>query len=371
MSKVNIKGVILQDNWYMESGVTTLADFQREINQCKDSIELEIDSQGGDVFTSNCMSTMLSDWAIRHPNAKATCIVGGLCASAAANILAKLPACFQTECYEDSLIMYHSAWGVVEGSPETLRDNALLMDLVNSVVITKLLDKTTLDSNRVHDAFKAGREMWLDGKEAVSCGLVNSIRGGNADTTIINASYEEANGTDAYRYVAAVVKNIKSKLEARKTMAEEIKEEVKAEETTQVTAEVTNTPVAEAKAECEEEEKKEEAKAECEEKEEAKAEAETEEEEPKAEEEDDEVKALRAENESLKAEVNNLKAIVAKYNPTATTAQAQAVKTDWLTLVKELNAKHLNENEYAKEYIALKNAHKSEFDAFMSNHTSR
>jgi hypothetical protein len=222
--------------------------------------------------------------------------------------------------------------------------------------------------------------MWLSGSEAVECGLVNSIRGGMADQTVKDAVYMDTNGTDAYRYVAAIAKNIHAKLEARK-MENEEKKEVVAEETTQVTAE-TNTAVnAEVKAE--EEEEKTEAKAECGENEETKAEEEEkteaeEEEKTEAEEEekteakaeeDEEIKALRAENETLKAEVENLKAIVAKYNVSAKPEPVKETKS-FLELMKEIPA-NLSQQEYAKRYSALKAEHKAEYEAFMNSRQSR
>ena len=84
-----------------------------------------------------------------------------------------------------------------------------------------------------------------------------------------------------------------------------------------------------------------------------------------------EMEALKAENESLKAEIESLKALVAKYQSTAKATAAPAVKQDWMAMVRELNAKHLPEQAYAKEYVALKQAHKAEFDEFMAKHSTR
>lgn len=373
MSKVKIEGVIYPDNFWLEDNVAALDEFKREIAKCNDNLELYIDSPGGDVMASNTMSTLIAEWCINHPNAKPICRIGGLCASAAANIVAKLPSCFTVECFEDTLVMYHSAYAMIVGGPEALRDNAVLMDLVNSIVIDKLVSKTTLDPMRIKDAFKEGREMWLDGKELKECGLVDNVLGQASDKVVIQAIYNgeklvNSGNAEALRYAALVTKNMKAKLEAH--MAEETKPEVEETEE-QAKAEV----VSEAEVE------KEEAKAELEE-EEAKAETETEKEdidEKVDEEKEDEPEVdweakcdeLKQECNALKAEVEQLKALVAKYQPTAKPTQAQANKTDWLALVRGLNAKHLPEQEYAREYSALKKAHMDEFQAFMNNHTTR
>lgn len=366
MSNLHIVGVIMPDNLWLEDNVACLADFKKEMAQTGNELNLYIDSPGGDVMTSNTMSTMIAEWCLANPKAKCTCVIGGLCASAAFNIVAKLPSQFTISCHEDSLFMAHSAYAMVVGGPDALRDNAMLMDLVNSVVIDKLIAKTTLDETRIRTAFKEGREMWLDGKEAVACGLANEIRGGQAETTVITATFKNSNA-EAYKYAACVTNTIRTKLEAH--MAEEKTPTVEETET-KAEAEVTQ----EAKAEDTEavEPEKEEAKAECGDEKEPKAE-DTEdktEEESTADEDDDEMKALKAENEALKAEVDSLKSVIAKYTPTATPT-AKAVKADWLTLVKELNSQHLPEQAYAQAYSKLKAEHKEEFTAFMSQHTVR
>ena len=373
MSTVHIVGVIMPDNFWLEDNVAALDSFKREISECNDNLELAIDSPGGDVMSSNTMSTLIAEWCLNHPNAKPICRIGGLCASAAANIVAKLPSCFTVECFEDSLVMYHSAYGMIVGGPEAMRDNAVLMDLVNSIVIDKLISKTSLDPMRIKEAFKEGREMWLDGKELKECGLVDNVLGEASDKVVIQAIYGEKTGkgsnADALRYAALVTKNMKAKLEAY--MAEETKPEVEETEE-QAKAEV----VSEA-----EEETTEEAQAECG-KEETKAETETEKEdieEEVDEQKDDEPEVdweakaedLKKECDALKAEVESLKALVAKYQPTATPTQSQTTKSDWLAMVRELNAKHLSEQEYAKAYTALKKAHMEEFQAFMNSHTNR
>ena len=360
MPNLHIRGTILPDNFWMEDNVCCLSDFMREMSQAGDTLDLYIDSPGGDVFASNTISVMLAEWCMAHPNAKCTCTIGGLCASAAANIVAKLPAQFTVSCFKDSLFMYHSAYGMVMGGPDALRDNAVLMDLVNGVVIQRLLAKTTLDETRIRTAFQEGREMWLDGDEAVSCGLVNGLKDGNADATVKDLVYDDDTSTDAYRYAACVTKNIHNKLEARLMAEDDNKPEVDETEAT-TAAEVTAEAIPQ--AECGDDDNKPEA---CDDTPKAECGGEDDKDDTKAE-----LDALKAENDALKAEIESLKALVAKYQPTAKATAAQAVKQDWMTMVRELNAKHLPEQAYAKEYIALKAAHKAEFDEFMAKHSTR
>lgn len=380
MSRVNLIGVIMPENLWLEDNVASLDAFRREMSQCTDSLELYIDSPGGDVMTSNSMSTLIAEWCLNHPNAKPTCKIGGLCASAAANIVAKLPKSFTVSCYEDTLVMYHSAYAMITGGPESLRDNAVLLDLVNSVIIDKLLAKTTLDEQRVRNAFREGRELWLSGRELKDCGLVDSVIDEKSEGAVIQAVYggTAKGNADAVRYAACVTSGIKAKLEAYMSDNNNNKPEVDEEtlESTKAQALATEetTEETETKAECGDNETETKAETKAETKSEDEVEKDDIEEEVEKEEKDDgdadEIEVLKAENASLKAEVESLKAIVAKYQPTATPS-AKATNADWMTLVRELNAKHLPEQEYAKAYIALKQTHRNEFDAFMNKHTMR
>lgn len=372
MSRVNLIGVIMPENLWLEDNVASLDAFKDELSQCTDNLELYIDSPGGDVFTSNSMSVLIAEWCLSHPNAKPTCKIGGLCASAAANIVAKLPKSFTVSCHEDTLVMYHSAYAMITGGPESLRDNAVLLDLVNSVIIDKLLAKTTLDEQRVRNAFREGREMWLSGRELKDCGLVDSVIDEKSEGAVIQAVYggTTKGNADAVRYAACVTSGIKAKLEAYMSdnnNKPEVDEETLESTKAQALATEETTEETETKAECGDNETETKAEDEVEKDD---IEEEVEKEENDDTDDTDEIEALKAENASLKAEVESLKAIVAKYQPSATPS-AKATNADWMTLVRELNAKHLPEQEYAKAYIALKQTHQTEFDAFMVSHSAR
>ena len=69
---VSIKGVIMPENLWLEDNVACLSDFKREMAQCGDTLDLYIDSPGGDVMTSNTMSTMIAEWCLANPKAKCT-----------------------------------------------------------------------------------------------------------------------------------------------------------------------------------------------------------------------------------------------------------------------------------------------------------
>lgn len=333
MSRISIAGTI---------GFEAIAaDVRAALDASDGTVELYIDSPGGDVLESNAMSLAISEYALRHPEKQYTCTLGSLCASAAANILAKLPACFTVRAYADSLLMWHSCQGVFDGNPQQLRDYAVMMELVNEGVIRALAEKTTLPIEEIKGAFDGGRELWLDAQKAKECGLVAEIIGQPSAL----ARYTE---TGAVKQILSLVAQYKQhKLEA--SMAEENKEPTAEEEVVVTTEE---KPAEEIKKDIEEETRKEEEqppevdwKAECE--------------------------KLRGECDELKKELDALKALVAKYTPSAKPQAQPQPKADWLTMLHALNERKLTDVEYAREYGRLKAEHKAEFDAFMHAHQTR
>lgn len=333
MSRIEIAGTI---------GFEAMAaDVRAALDASDGTVELYIDSPGGDVLESNAMSLAISEYALKHPEKTYTATLGSLCASAAANILAKLPACFAVRAYSDTLIMYHSCNGLFEGGPQQLKDYAVMMELVNEGVIRALTQKTTLSIEEIKGAFEGGRELWLDAQKAKECGLVGEIIGQPSAL----ARYTE---TGTVKQILSLVAQYKQhKLEAK--MAEENKEPTAEEEVVVTTEE---KPAEEIREGIEKEVEKEldtppevDWQAECE--------------------------KLRGECDELKKELDALKALVAKYTPTAKPQAQPQPKTDWLTMLHALNERKLTDVEYAMEYGRLKAEHKAEFDAFMQAHSIR
>lgn len=331
MSKIDIVGTI---------GFEAMAaEVRAGLEGSDNAVELYIDSPGGDVLESNAMSLALAVYALKHPEKQYTCTLGSLCASAAANVLAKLPACFSVRAYSDTLIMYHSCNGLFDGGPQQLRDYAVMMELVNDGVVRALSEKTTIPIDEIKAAFTGGRELWLDAARAKECGLVAEIIGQPA----VMAKCTE---TGAVKQILTLVAQYKQ----RKLEAQTMDEEEKKIEEIEVKPEEVKPEEIERKEVIEEVEK------ELEEKPEVDWEAKCGE--------------LEQECERLRQELDTLKGLVAKYQPSAKPTQAKP-KTDWITLVHALNKEQLNERDYAKAYGKLKAEHKAEFDAFMAAHQVR
>ena len=145
------------------------------IKSSAEDIALKINSYGGSVEGSAEIAIALTDWISNNPDKKIKIEIGAICASAAANLVARLPRQATILIHPESFLMYHSCSGLVEGSPDILRDNADRMDKINGLVKDALHKRTTLDASKIDDWFEAGREGWISGIEAVECGLADGF----------------------------------------------------------------------------------------------------------------------------------------------------------------------------------------------------
>lgn len=364
MRNIGINGIIIDSCDEEFEGLTGANQFVKALEETDDDVNIYINSPGGSVYGSREMGFALSKWCLAHPNRAVSVELGSLCASAAFNFVVALPRSCAVTAHSNSLLMAHSCSGGAIGNPEDLRSTAEEMDKINETVQNGLMMKTTLPVKQIKEAFLAGHEMWLTGREAQECGLVNEL----VDECVMESFTALASNYATKYGIEQIVATYKQKQET--IMEEENKENtiIAEENQTVITAEATET------------EEPKETTAETENTEETTEEtAETTEEttEETQECEDEEKTALKAQNAeltdkiaALEAEISELKATIEKYKPTAK-ANKPSEKADWLTLVKELNAKKLPEQEYAKAYIALKNDHNAEFKAFMESHTNR
>lgn len=354
MARIDIHGVICADGWGYEED-TMPSTVMKQLADCSadGEIDLHIDSFGGDVLAANAIGNAISAWCLEHPGAKCTCTVGSLAASAAANMLARLPKQFERKCFSDSLIMYHSAYGLICGGPEAMRDNAVLMDLVNDMAKNALKATTTLDEGRIDDAFREGREMWISGCEAVDVGLVGELVDGSAgEIVLVNEDKKE------YGLVASAIKSYKTHKEAAMAELDENKDLAAVKSEDIEINENDDDDTVEVDANCDEPKTEQ-----CDE-----PKAEDPVEEPVAEAgKDDEKEALKQEVEALKQELESLKA---KYSVKAPAVSQTAPRKDFAQLVREL-PKGLSQDKYAEAYSKLKAEHKEEFDAYMASHQTR
>ena len=362
MRNIGINGIIIDSCDEEFEGLTGANQFVKALEETDDDVSIYINSPGGSVYGSREMGFALSKWCLAHPNRAVSVELGSLCASAAFNFVVALPRSCAVTAHSNSLLMAHSCSGGAIGNPEDLRSTAEEMDKINETVQNGLMMKTTLPVKQIKEAFLAGHEMWLTGKEAQECGLVNEL----VDECVMESFTALASNYATKYGIEQIVATYKLKQET--IMEEENKDTIIAEETqTAITAEAENTEeTTEETATAETTEETEETTAETEE---------TTEETQECDEEKEALKTANAELTNkitaLEAEISELKVTIEKYKPTAKATSTVAEKKDWLAMVKELNNKHLPEQEYTKAYIAMKKDHEAEFTAFMKSHTSR
>lgn len=379
MKTLNINGVILDnaDEFYDCTGAT---EFIAELNTVDEDLTVCINSVGGSVLGGRSMGIALQKWCSEHKDKTLTIEVGALAASAAANLVVSAPKSCKVVAYNDSLFMFHSCSGEVAGTPDELKDVATQMQAINDGVIRQLLRKTTLDEATVRSWFESGREGWIDGQEALACGLVDELLDGDTEDTDFTA-------TEVYNCnkIVATYKEIKMKRkkniedEAQTTTVvaeaetpETEKEPVTAEAETPETEKETATAETAVTAEAE--------VAENPEATETKEQNEGETENPEATKQEEEIgnaeiEALKAENGELKGQVEALKAeleaLKAKMTAgmTATAKKQEATKT-FAELMREI-PKGLSASAYGKAFAKLKAEHKAEYEEYMQAHQTR
>lgn len=328
-------------------------EIAREVLICDDDLLLKINSYGGSVEGGTRISIALSDW-LAFSGHSLTVEIEGICASAAANLVARLSPYAKIQAHPESAIMFHSAQGVCEGSPDQLRDTADRMESYNSVIKATLLKRTSLDKDTIDKWFSTGREGWMSGLDAKQCGLVDELLNDNfIGAPMLPPSDVEQKGWK-YAAIAAIANKHKEMQAMDEKLIEEKEVEViepATEEEKPVEETVAEDPVVEEVVEeLKDDEKKED---------------------PIQAEEDDELVALRAENEELKKELEALKATCEKLTAgLKAKPQTKAVKKTFAELVREIPT-NLSESAYAARFTALKSEHKAEFEAWMDAHKRR
>lgn len=148
------------------------ADFVRELQAIDEpQITVRISSPGGSVFEALAIYASL-----KNVEAKVTCIIDGLCASAATvvamggDVISTAPG---------SMWMVHEAWGTTFGNAKDMQQMA------------DLLNKTSANMAEIYAARAGGKpedwratmkaETWYTAEEAVSAGLADGLTESSKD----------------------------------------------------------------------------------------------------------------------------------------------------------------------------------------------
>ena len=129
------------------------------------TINLHINSPGGDVFEARAIKTALEG----HP-AKIIAHVDGLAASAASFIML---AGDEVRIAKGAFVMIHNAWAFAYGDADELRQTAGLLDQVTAAIARDYAEKTKASPEQIKAWMDA--ETWFEAEDAVKNGFCDAV----------------------------------------------------------------------------------------------------------------------------------------------------------------------------------------------------
>lgn len=176
--RIELRGVILDASFdmdwldkYVEKGVFTpesrIRSQLKAAAEAGDDVELYISSQGGSVVAGNEIIAAFAD----YPHGKSI-TVGAFAASMAANIA--LQAGVPVRAHNNTLFLFHGAWGVTIGGKDAHGDSAKMLDQINEPIRAALAAKG-VPADVIEAGFGEGRELTMTAAEAKEWGIVSEI----------------------------------------------------------------------------------------------------------------------------------------------------------------------------------------------------
>ena len=151
------------------------------------TIELTINSPGGDVFDGVALANLLR----AHP-ARTVAVVQGLAASAASFIAV---ACDEVVMAANATLMIHDAWGMCVGNAEDMLTMAATLDAVSDNIADFYAAKAGGERAEWRDRMRA--ETWLTATAAVEDGLADRVEAFASSTGADPAAATSAEVSDA------------------------------------------------------------------------------------------------------------------------------------------------------------------------------
>lgn len=154
-------------DWWEDKSTAQL--FAEELKNLGDvsSIDLHINSNGGDVFDGQAIHTL-----IKNHKGFVTAYIDGLAASIATVIAMGADKVIMPK---NAMMMIHNAWTGLYGNANDLRKMADDLDHINDTIVhtylVKVKDKT--DEATIRDLMN--KESWLNAEECLSLGLCDEV----------------------------------------------------------------------------------------------------------------------------------------------------------------------------------------------------
>lgn len=143
-------------------------DFASELESLGDvdSLSIRINSMGGSVFDGFTIHSLLKN----HP-ARVTVNVDGIAASIASVIAM---AGDEIRIAENGFLMIHEPWTISLGTARDLRNEADVLDKLQSQAVATYANRTGLGADEV-TAMMDGIETWLNASDAIEKGFADSM----------------------------------------------------------------------------------------------------------------------------------------------------------------------------------------------------
>ncbi|MHB9019806.1 MAG: head maturation protease, ClpP-related [Minisyncoccota bacterium] len=175
-------------DWWSDSG-TTAEDFAQQLAEIRGvkRLTVRINSGGGDVWDGMSIYNQLSQF-----KAHTTVIIDGIAASIAALIAM---AGDTVQAAENSQLMIHDAWTIMEGNEQQLREVADILVKIDqqcAETFARRSSRTAAEFRKLQD-----KETYLTAAEARELGLVDEVLG--TRKTSQNAQRGGARGWDRQR----------------------------------------------------------------------------------------------------------------------------------------------------------------------------
>lgn len=154
------------ESWYEDA--VWPARFRQELDaHAGESIQVEINSPGGDVFAGFEIYNML-----RSHNGSVRVRVVGMAASAA-SIVAMAASKGELAMCEASMMMIHNPWTWTAGNSEELREQADVLDMIRDVMVDVYMNRFSGEQADLEGMLS--RETWLTPARAMEHGLCDEI----------------------------------------------------------------------------------------------------------------------------------------------------------------------------------------------------
>ena len=197
------------DSWADDISSKNIANELKNLDVS--TINLRINSGGGDVFTAIAISNLLKD----H-KANVIAHIDGLAASAATIITS---ACDKVIMPKNALFMIHNPWTVVGGEAKDMIKTAEQLDKVKNSIINTYKSKTNLEIEEISKLMD--EETWLDPYEAKEKGFIDEISDEENIEVIENKLIVNSIALDFSKFKNSYNKKLKIKNEEEKIVNKE------------------------------------------------------------------------------------------------------------------------------------------------------